>query len=220
MNPEVEEILLTIAVLLIAVLLPIIPTIVIYRLFPDSQVVVHGPFKGLTVKAAGAFGAYLITFVGATPFAWFTIRETRTIVAPTWVIRGHLDPRDANGKSIKNINAVLKDVQVSMSPNSYQFSGSEFWVKVPESDHRLPALVVSVPGFFTTTLSYADATVAVNGEATTKKIIRDDIFREIVVKEPIEIDADPTPGTYNPPPAPLAQTAVPVSVAAAPANSQ
>ena len=215
MNPAVEEILLTIVVLLIAVLLPLIPTIVIYKLFPESQVVVSGPFKGLTVKAAGAFGAYLITFVGATPFAWFTIRETRTIIAPTWTIRGHLIPRDPSGKPIRNVDAALKGVQVSMSPNSYQFTGSEFWVKVPESDHRLPALVVSVPGFFNTTLDYADQTITVNGEPTNKKIVRDEIFREIFVKEGIQIEADPSPG-YSPSATPLAAIPAPAGVAPAP----
>ena len=40
------------------VALPLVPAILIYRYFPDTQVVASGPLAGLTVKASGAFAAY------------------------------------------------------------------------------------------------------------------------------------------------------------------
>jgi hypothetical protein len=43
------------------VLLPIIPAVVIFKLFPDTKVAVSGPFQNLTIKATGAFGAYVAT---------------------------------------------------------------------------------------------------------------------------------------------------------------
>jgi hypothetical protein len=43
------------------VLLPMIPAVVLFWLFPDSKVAVSGPLQNLTVKATGAFGAYVIT---------------------------------------------------------------------------------------------------------------------------------------------------------------
>ena|ERR1700737_4596189 len=43
------------------VLLPIIPAVVIFRLFPDTKVAVSGPLQNLSLKTTGAFGAYVVT---------------------------------------------------------------------------------------------------------------------------------------------------------------
>ena len=54
------ESIVTNASLFDLVLVPMIPLIVIYRLFPDTAVAVTGVLSGLTVRATGAFAAYLI----------------------------------------------------------------------------------------------------------------------------------------------------------------
>ena len=41
--------------------LPLIPAIVIFRLFPDTKVAVSGPLQNFTVNATGAFAAYVVT---------------------------------------------------------------------------------------------------------------------------------------------------------------
>jgi HSP20 family molecular chaperone IbpA len=216
-NPAIEQILLTIVVLLIAVLLPLLPTVIIYKLFPAEQVVVSGPFKGLTVQAAGAFAAYLITFVGATPFAWVTMQQARTDMTLTWTVRGHLVPRDANGNAIQDIDDALKGIQVGMSPSNYQFTGGEFWVKVPESeDHRIPALTLSVPGFENTTVNYSDQTLTVNGEATNSKIARDEALHEVSVKDGITMQVDLPSHSYSPHEASLTPITTPPASVRAP----
>jgi hypothetical protein len=53
------------------VLLPLVPAVLIFWLFPDGKVSVTGPFQGLTVNATGAFAAYII--VGLLGF--FIIRQ-------------------------------------------------------------------------------------------------------------------------------------------------
>src|ERR1700730_17025060 len=45
------------------VIVPLVPAVLIYRLFPNNPLVVSGPLAGLTVKTGGAFGAYLLIFV-------------------------------------------------------------------------------------------------------------------------------------------------------------
>src|SRR5262249_1973110 len=45
------------------VALPLVPAILIYRYFPNTQVAASGPLAGLTVKASGAFAAYLVVFL-------------------------------------------------------------------------------------------------------------------------------------------------------------
>ena len=49
------------------VLLPLVPSVLIYRLFPNTAVAVSGPLANLTIRASGAFAAYLIIFVFTYP---------------------------------------------------------------------------------------------------------------------------------------------------------
>src|SRR5215469_5170360 len=57
------------------VLLPLVPAILIYRLFPNTPVVAAGPLAGLRTNASGAFAAYLIVFV-ITFFLVSSIRDS------------------------------------------------------------------------------------------------------------------------------------------------
>jgi hypothetical protein len=43
------------------VCLPLVPAVLIFRLFPDSKVSVSGPLQNFTVNATGAFAAYIVT---------------------------------------------------------------------------------------------------------------------------------------------------------------
>jgi hypothetical protein len=45
------------------VLTPLIPAVVIFKLFPKTEVAVEGPLKGLTLNATGAFGGYVVTVI-------------------------------------------------------------------------------------------------------------------------------------------------------------
>jgi hypothetical protein len=42
------------------VLLPLIPALVTFKLFPDTRVAVSGPLSQVTVRATGAFAAYVV----------------------------------------------------------------------------------------------------------------------------------------------------------------
>src|SRR5271169_6544102 len=47
---------------LLWVLLPLMPAILIFKIFPNTTLIARGPLGGLTVKASGAMGAYLVVF--------------------------------------------------------------------------------------------------------------------------------------------------------------
>src|SRR5262249_29484138 len=60
-----REILVLISISLLHilwVLLPLIPAVLIYKLFPDTAVAVSGPLAALSVRASGAFAGYLAVF--------------------------------------------------------------------------------------------------------------------------------------------------------------
>ena len=56
-----HAVLYSFALYVLYVLLPIVPAVVIFKLFPDTKVAVSGPLQKLTVKTSGAFGAYVAT---------------------------------------------------------------------------------------------------------------------------------------------------------------
>ena len=59
----VVAVLLSMLLLVLYVILPLVPAIAIYKIFPDTKVSVSGPLRDLTVKAGGAFAAYIVVFV-------------------------------------------------------------------------------------------------------------------------------------------------------------
>src|SRR5215831_7777851 len=50
--------------ILMAVLLPLVPAVILYRFLPPGEMSVSGPFKGLEVKVTGASAAYLVVHKG------------------------------------------------------------------------------------------------------------------------------------------------------------
>ena len=62
------------ALLLVWVMLPLLPAILIYKVFPDTKVTASGPFANLTVATSGAFAAFLIVLAGIGPFV-YSIRD-------------------------------------------------------------------------------------------------------------------------------------------------
>lgn len=48
--------------LLIIILVPIVPSYLLFRLLPEKAVVT-GPFKGLRIDLSGAFGGYFLVFL-------------------------------------------------------------------------------------------------------------------------------------------------------------
>jgi len=57
-----DEAKLTLLVMTVAVLLPILPALLLFKALP-SQGQVKGPFKGLQIKFGGAFAGYLVILV-------------------------------------------------------------------------------------------------------------------------------------------------------------
>jgi hypothetical protein len=56
------------------VLLPLIPAVIIFWLFPSTQVGLKGPLQGLTINATGAFAAYVVTGL----LGFFIVKSVQT----------------------------------------------------------------------------------------------------------------------------------------------
>src|SRR5688500_6357198 len=49
------------------ILLPLVPAVLIYVIFPKSQASAKGLFAGLTIRGGGAFAAYFIVLLASYP---------------------------------------------------------------------------------------------------------------------------------------------------------
>src|SRR5579863_8544360 len=72
-----DAVLYSFGLYLLYVLLPIVPAVVIFWLFPDSKVWVSGPLQNLTMKTTGAFAAYVVT----VSLAFFPVRYVERQIA-------------------------------------------------------------------------------------------------------------------------------------------
>ena len=84
---------------LLNLLVPIIPAVIIYRLFPENKSSIEGGVTGCKIKTTGAWGAYVTAFV----LGFWAIRSTAipTIKAvggkSVWTINPDFQLVDENG---------------------------------------------------------------------------------------------------------------------------
>lgn len=76
------------------VVLPLVPAILIFRLFPETKVTVSGPLQNLTVNATGAFAAYVVTVA----LGFFLVKNVEAQIAFTrhYAVEGVIVDLDQN----------------------------------------------------------------------------------------------------------------------------
>ena len=127
----------------LAVLGPMIPALVIYKIFPQTKVGVRGPIGSLTMNAGGAFAAYVVTFALAVPLVLQFERSIAALLHPYWTVVADIVVTE-EGKEIK-APELLNDVRVVLKPNIYETTGGRIRVKVPVTGNEWPMLSVEIP---------------------------------------------------------------------------
>lgn len=125
------------------VLLPMIPSFLLFKLLPNTAVV-GGPFHGFRIDLSGAFGAYFILLV-------LILSTKNGIWDPppayqVWTVKGTVT--DANGAPIAPLDAG----DISLLPPSLQESNGWFTIDVPVKTLQggspdYPTLAITHPGF-------------------------------------------------------------------------
>lgn len=130
------------------VLLPLVPAVLIYLIFPRTETSLAGPFKGLTIRSSGAFAAYFLVLIATFPLLSRQNNNLETLLRPSWVISGHIRLIDENGRPLEFSNRGNSPFRVDLDPKLVQPVGrTGFKVTVPEIAHRVPSLVITYPGF-------------------------------------------------------------------------
>jgi hypothetical protein len=126
--------------------LPLVPAIMIYRYFPETQVFASGPLAGLRVKTSGAFAAYLIVFVCIL----LLVNTTKDVIGsgmrPFWEIRGNVKLVDENGKPISG-EELLNTIKFEVVPDPLWQARGKLKLKVPQEGGDFPEIYVVIPGW-------------------------------------------------------------------------
>ena len=129
------------------VLLPLAPAVLIYWLFPNTPVAVSGPLSGLTVRAGGAFGAYLVVLL-LTYGQLRTINQSIAMLeSQFWNVRGTVQLIDSKARPIDSPD-LLQKYMVVTKPDTHMFDKYEIRLRiVQEMDGSLPITVIKIPEF-------------------------------------------------------------------------
>jgi hypothetical protein len=179
MDKPTLAVLLSFVLYVMYVLVPMVPAIAIYRIFPKTRVGITGPLGNLSVRASGAFAAYIVT-VG---LGYFLVSNTlefiRTLTTPTWLVKAEVQLTDDQGNPISRTQ-LLDALQVELKPDVVTPAGKYVDVKLIGHEQNLPKLVFHVPGFRDDVVNFAHRQVKIDRTA-----------RLIELKDPITLQQAP-----------------------------
>ena len=94
-----------------------IPSVIIYKIFPSTQVGVSGVLANLKINATGAFAAYLIILVTA---AVYWLGNVQALIPnasyQTWEVTAFLRYVDEEGNPLANQDKYIERTNVVVAP--------------------------------------------------------------------------------------------------------
>jgi hypothetical protein len=194
---EISMPFLILALYLTILLVPIVPTVLIYWLFPGNHAFVSGPLAGFSIKAGGAFGAYIIVLLGTA--VWlvpkmenrmnrFEERADRA-AGDLWRLKGDVVLKNSDGTDISRGIDFLNKLRV-LSPSTYKYDSYGATIVFERVAGDLPTITVELPGFDVLNLDLRSWPVS--------KMDIDSVKRVIKAKEPIVLRRLSSGGTTGP----------------------
>jgi hypothetical protein len=169
------------------VLLPLVPAILIYLLFPNTSVAVSGPLANLTVRASGAFAAYLVVFAASYPLVQTTKETVGGFQHQFWTMTGNVKLIGANGKEITS-KSLWGKIQFSTKPDPLIREDDIVILSVMENAAGdLPLITAQVRDFGQKVIDLRHASGSIK---------RDYYRKTIEIREPIVI-REASPGGFD-----------------------
>ena len=196
-DPNVTAVLLTFLYYLMNILVPLIPAVLIYKVFPDTKVAVSGPLQGLTVKATGAFAAYMITLLIGYAIVKNTPDLISGMVATTWKVHATIKLYDNDKKPLAGPGS-LESLQVEFRPRLHNPGDDRIHVTIPlERAGNWPSIIFTMAGFENKALDLQQ-------KISEGKVDQNYRTRELTVKDPVILTRAPAVATpYRPTDSPL-----------------
>lgn len=148
MSYENQIFLQSVALYVLWIFAPLVPAVLIYRLFPDTKVAVSGPFSELTVRATGAFGAYVLTLLIAYPLSLRLYSIMGSQMKPVWTLKAEVIANDPGGKPIL-YSGFYDGMRVSFAPDFQVIAGRQIKLSVPidGGGRSWPTITIQVPNY-------------------------------------------------------------------------
>lgn len=180
-----------IALIAVAILLPIVPAFILYKLLPSTSTV-SGPFKGLTIQLQGAFGGYFLLVLIVFGFYYFILPKS----APdnswdVYTVSGSLGLGED-----RNTQAFL----ISLAPPIQSITpDGKFSVEIPVRPAQaggvdFPSLIIEHPSYMTQTLHLGEGTLPDMKSA----IVRDTVAKTVTVQGVIPLQSKTAAPKYAP----------------------
>lgn len=195
MDKETLSVLLSFALYGLYFLVPLIPSILIYKIFPNTSVSTSGSLANFKINSSGAFAAYLATVI----IGIFALSDTqkrilsiKNPIAPTWTIIGGLELRDFENKVVNN-PSMFDQVCVSIKPEIFTSSNGDIHFKVPgtiEGGMPQRMITIDVARFGRGKINLT----SIDTNDSKNKII-DYANKKIIFKQPIKIFSMNDPNT-------------------------
>ena len=152
------EIVITVllgAMLILFVAVPLIPAVVIYKLFPKTPLVLKGPLGGMTLNTGGAFAAYLIVAWISRPVSQQAVEAVAGYYHPVWMVEIPFEIHDAENKKVNLRRLLGQNFDVSESMNllikpefNRVTAGQKLLIRIPGLERvDWPTLTVQLPGY-------------------------------------------------------------------------
>lgn len=131
---------------------PLVPAYIIFKFLPPSKTIVRGPFKGLKINLAGAFGGYFLLVLITLSFTYTTIRPSKPR-HEVWYVKGRIEAKWTDPNTGKETNDVHKTKIGVMPPDPKIETGGKFTTPIivtpghVEGERKFPVLVFNLPGY-------------------------------------------------------------------------
>ena len=169
------------------ILLPLVPAVLIYLIFPSTQTALGGPFSGLTLKSSGAFSAYFIVLLASYPVWNRQSADLRTLMRPTWIVEGQVRVLDEKGREVVPGRGGTSPLEITLEPNLVTARGRTFRIVVPEIDNKVPAILINYEGF-------GDYSIDPDRPEQGEQVEIDRNEHRIRIKSPLVIQRQPCQG--------------------------
>jgi hypothetical protein len=161
------------------VLLPIIPAVLIYWLFPKNTLTARGVLAGLTVNASGAFGGYLVIFAVTYSFVHQTQNTIGAFMHPYWTVTGEIKLVDYKTSEEVHSEILLDKLNIATKPEIMGSKSFRIRAALPEQGGEIPWLVFTIKDFGQQVVIIRD---------TPKEV--DNYEKTVHLTNPIEIKGD------------------------------
>jgi len=130
-------------ILVLVVALPLLPAILIYKIFPNTHIKASGTIGDLTWNASGAFAAYMIVLaiIMLSPLKQLT-SSIGGFYSPTWTVEMEIHGYDSDAKPTK-----FRNIEVVLTPDMHRISEDKVILKIPGFKRAdWPIVQLNVPG--------------------------------------------------------------------------